>query len=96
MSATRAIRRSGDVAVVDSGDRLVLLDLAQLAKPEPIALEGTAREIWLEIPDAGIPVDAVVASLAARFEAPVRELRSDVEAFVNALVERGLLIARDA
>ena len=50
--------------------------------------------IWSMVGD-GASVDELVAGLKQEVEGAPTELRRDVEAFVSALVDRGLLVATD-
>ena len=52
--------------------------------------EGAGAEIW-SLVDGDRSVDALVAELSARFEAPEDQIRVDVVEFVTALVVSGLV-----
>jgi hypothetical protein len=83
------LRHSPDVAWVDSGDRVVLVRLADPGL-EPVVLEGTAAELWLALAEHPT-LEGLVGDVAARYEAPAEALAADVAAFVEDLRARGLL-----
>lgn len=66
-------------------DRWVLL-----APETVLTMDETAVEV-LRLIDGVRSVDAIVALLAEEFEAPVAEIRADVEALIRDLAEQGFL-----
>lgn len=82
-------RHSGRAAVVDSGDRIALLDLDHLADP-PRVLEGSAAAIWRAV-DGVRTTPMVVESVAGSYGVPPAELEADVLAFLDSLATAGLL-----
>lgn len=83
-------RHKGDVAVVDSGDRIAVLDLASLADP-PRILEGSAAAIWRAV-DGGRAAPEVVESVAESFGVETAEIEADVVTFLLSLASAGLLV----
>lgn len=81
--------RSPDVAVIDHGDRVVVLDLSRPADARPLVLEGPAAAVWHAIAEPGTAAD-IVARVAADFDLPATEVRHDVESFLSALADQGL------
>jgi hypothetical protein len=84
-------RHQGDLAVVDSGDRVVVLDLASLAVP-PQILEGSAAAIWRAV-DGERATPEVVDSVAESFGVEAAEIEHDVTTFLASLATAGLLEA---
>jgi len=83
-------RHTEDVAVVDSGDRVAVLDLASLAVP-PRILEGSAAAIWRAV-DGERTALQVVESVAKSFGAETAEIKADVVTFLASLASAGLLV----
>ena len=81
--------RSPDVAVVDHGQRVVVLDLSQPTTARPLVMEGPAASIWHALDQPGTRAD-IVARVAADFGLPATEVRHDVETFLSLLAEQGL------
>ncbi|PJJ65645.1 coenzyme PQQ synthesis protein D (PqqD) [Compostimonas suwonensis] len=89
-------RRAEHVAAVDSGDRVVVLDLADPASATPQALAGSAAAIWRAIgTDAdgtgGRDTEAIVAHVAGSYAVEPAAVRADVEAFLRELRARALV-----
>ena len=77
-------RHSPDAAWVDSGHRVMALDLGR-AGARPLSLEGVAAVIWRAL-DAPQSVDALVERLAADFDdVSPDEMRGDVASFLSEL-----------
>ncbi|WP_394550954.1 PqqD family peptide modification chaperone [Agromyces sp. MMS24-JH15] len=85
------IRPSPSLAIVDSGGRIVLLDLDRFREPEVIALEGTGRDLLLAVPAEGATVREVAMVLAESFGAALEVVEADVVAVVGELVDRGVV-----
>jgi hypothetical protein len=81
-------RRSSDVAFVDDGDRVVLLDLEAPYSPGPELLLGPAAEIWRAMD--GATSGQIVRQLMGRFAASRSEVEADTLAFLRSLELRGL------
>ena len=84
-------RRAGRVAVVESTDRVALLNLDRPAEP-PRILEGSAATIWWAV-DGERATAEVVRSVASSFGLEPAEVEADVVAFVGSLAAVGLLEA---
>lgn len=94
MDSERAmVRRSSELAVVDSGDRVAVLNLERLAQP-PAVMEGTGAAVWQAIGDGGTLAE-VTARVAATYEVPPAAIEADVAAFVESLLELGLVSVSD-
>ncbi len=85
-------RHARSLAVVESPDRVALVDLARLAEP-PRVLEGSAAVIWQAVDGERTPAE-VVRSVAASFEAEPGDIEVDVVAFLESLADAGLIEAR--
>lgn len=81
-----------DLAVVDSPERVVLLNLRRPAEPARILL-GTAAEIWRTI-DGERAQREVVERMASSYGVGPAEVLSDVVSFCVDLEHDGLLINR--
>ncbi|WP_062071327.1 PqqD family protein [Demequina sediminicola] len=81
------------LAVVRSESRAWVLNLGALhTEPSPLVLEGAALEIWDRI-DGSATVADIVEDLAHGLPSEAREQVSrDVPAFIDALVERGVVV----
>jgi hypothetical protein len=84
-------RRSADLAVVDHGDRVVVLALSQPATARPLVMEGPAAAIWHALDEPGTTAQ-VAARVAADFGFPAAEVRRDVETFLALLAARSLVL----
>jgi hypothetical protein len=85
--------RSPDVAFVDDGERVVLLDLRGPANSRPQLLTGTAAAIWRVIaePRPTAHIVGEVSSPAAGKAA--HDVERDVVAFLNALTGARLAVS---
>jgi hypothetical protein len=84
--------RSTEVAVVDHGARVVVLDLSALQTAHPLVMEGPAAAIWHALSEPRT-AQQVTAAVAADFGLPATEVEADVVAFLDTLRERGLASA---
>jgi len=84
-------RHRGEVAAVDSGDRVAVLDLTSLAVP-PRILEGPAAAIWRAV-DGERATPEVAQAVAQSFGVEAAEIEADVLAFLASLSSAGLLEA---
>ena len=82
-------RRSADIAVVEHDDRVVVLNLDDIAAA-PVVLEGTAAIIWhlLEGEDSEV---RLVGEVARAFQVHPADVRADVHAFLLQLNDLGLV-----
>lgn len=83
------LRHSSEVAWVDSGERVVVVRLDDLAA-DPVALEGSGAAIWLAL-SRPATVSEVVSDVAAYFDVERAAIAGDVAGFVADLTARGLL-----
>ena len=82
--------RATEVAVVDHGSRVVVLDLSDPRTARPLAMDGPAAAIWhaLEWPAS---TSEVVDRVAADFGLPAADVRVDVGSFIDRLASVGLV-----
>ncbi|WP_448006676.1 PqqD family protein [Agromyces bauzanensis] len=83
-------RPAPGVAVVDDDD---VVYVANLPEGPIVVLDGVAGVIWSEACDG--PRSTIAERVAAVTDAAVEDIRGDVESFVDQLVQRGLLVARE-
>lgn len=81
--------RTQDLAVVDRGDRVVLLNLDRLSSP-PVVLEGSAAEIWRLI-DGKVSETGLVAAVSEAFDVRPAAVRDDVHDYLRHLHDLGLI-----
>lgn len=75
--------------MVESLDRVALVDLRNLAAP-PVVLEASAARIWSVI-DGLLTTDDVVEAVAGSFGIATADVRDDVVAFLGTLAAAGLI-----
>jgi len=88
MSETRWCH-SPDAAHVDSGDRVVVLDLTS-HDPRPQVLEGVAAVIWRQLDQPRSEDEVVDALLDTYDDVTAEEVRRDVRAFLEQLTSARL------
>jgi hypothetical protein len=66
--------------------------LAELESGQLVSLSGVAADFWREFLGSG-EADGALDRLEARYDAPRAQLRSDAEAFLRTLLERGFVTA---
>lgn len=66
--------------------------LAELKSGQLVSLSGVAADFWKEFLRPGDP-NAALDRLEARYDAPREQLRSDADAFLRTLLERGFVTA---
>jgi hypothetical protein len=54
------------------------------------SMPGSGALVW-ELLEAGADVGGIAEELAARYDAPIDEVRADVERFVDALLAEGMI-----
>ncbi|MBX3089095.1 MAG: PqqD family protein [Cryobacterium sp.] len=86
----RLWRRGADVASVDSGARTAVLNLGNDRDSTPRILEGTAASIWRLI-DGAHDTDGLVRELANSYGVNSKQIKPDVEAFLESLASEGLI-----
>ncbi|MCS3841754.1 PqqD family protein [Microbacterium sp. AK031] len=85
---------AADAAWVQTGTRVVVIDLVHLAQ-DPIVLEGTAAIIWETIAlSDGTSLTEIISDLAEDFALDEDRIRADVEEMVRTLTARGALSVR--
>jgi hypothetical protein len=82
-------RRVDHAAFVDSGERVVVLDLDHLDLP-PYVFEGTAAEIWACL-DGDRTESEIIDDLADAHALPVEAVAGDVVDFIRRLHTLGLV-----
>ena len=80
------VRRSRGVAHRQVEDQTVII---VPRTSEVVVLNGTGSVVW-QLSDGENDLDAVVAEVAARFEAPPSEVRRDVEQLYQQLIAAGV------
>ncbi|WP_062521691.1 PqqD family protein [Demequina silvatica] len=91
---TGELSRASGIAEVLHDEYAVVLNLPRIeAQQVPHLFEGSSFEIWARI-DGTRDVDAIVDELAEAYGIDAGEIAADVEAFVVALIELGL-VSRD-
>lgn len=85
------LQRNNDLASALVDDELVLMSTAS---GKYYSMAGSARQIWelLEHPQS---LDQLLATLSQRYQVEESVCRADVEPFIAAMCERGLLLVRD-
>jgi hypothetical protein len=86
---SRTWHRAEDLAVVDRGDRIVILNLGRLTS-QPVVLEGSAAEIWRLIEDSDSET-RLVGAVARTFDVQPAHIRGDVREFLLHLNDLGLI-----
>jgi hypothetical protein len=81
---------SSEVAVVAGEGRVAMVDLAHLEAP-PMVLNDTGAQIWHAI-DGRRTTDQVVAHVAGEAGLEPDEIREHVAAFLDSLVELGVVV----
>jgi Coenzyme PQQ synthesis protein D (PqqD) len=81
--------KAEDVVWREVGEELVVLELSTSTY---LTLNGTAKHLWESLAD-GATLDGLIESLADHYRITEDQARADVEAFVAALTDRGLLLS---
>ena len=84
-------RHSADAAHVDSGDRVVALDLSA-HDPRPQVLEGVAAVIWRLLEEPRTEEELVSELLDTFPDAEPDQVRTDVDAFLEQLASASLAV----
>ena len=92
MPKPTAVRVSADVIFRELDGEAVLLDFAS---GHYFGLNAGGTRVWTLLA-AGATVDDAVTAIAAEFAAPPAEISRDVEALVDELLARGLLVGTSA
>ena len=82
--------RAPDVAFVDDGERVVLLNLRDPREGRPRLLAGPAATVWRAIERSNL-IEDVLETVAGQFGVPTDQIGIDVEAFLRALEGEGLV-----
>ncbi len=83
-------RRATGTAYVESGERVVVLDLDHLDLP-PYVFEGSAAQVFLCV-DGDRTEAEIVHDLAEAYGAPVAVVADDVRQFLDRLAGLGLVV----
>lgn len=84
-------RHSEKATHVDSGDRVVVVDLSA-AEPRPQVLEGVAAAIWRLLEEPRTEEELVSELLDTYADAEAEQVRADVDAFLEQLAGAGLAV----
>lgn len=84
-------RHSAQATHVDSGDRVVVVDLS-VQEPRPQVLEGVAAVIWRLLEEPRTEEELVSQLLDAYPDAEPGQVRADVDAFLERLAAAGLAV----
>ena len=86
-------RRSPDVAWVDSGARIVVLDLRESSSQagKPLALDESASVVWRQI-DGTQSTAQIAESVAQEFGQQPFSLRMDINQFLTQLADHGFIV----
>jgi hypothetical protein len=85
------MRLSPDVVFRDLEGEAVILDLAS---GRYFGLNAAGTRVWALL-DAGTPIDRIVGTIAAEYEADPEQVARDVNALIDELVSRGLVVRSD-
>jgi hypothetical protein len=91
---TERFRPAPHVAWVDDGERVVTLRLDAL-DTEPIALEGSAGDVWRALGE-GASLPDVVAEVAAAYDVEPEAVHPDVLSFLEEAAGSGIVTRYDA
>ena len=80
-----------DVVWREVGDDLIVLELATSSY---LMINGTGKVIWESLVEA-TSEDALVALIVDSYDIPDEQARSDVQAFLVMLQDRGLLVTAE-
>jgi Coenzyme PQQ synthesis protein D (PqqD) len=86
------VRLSPDVVFRDLEGEAVILDLAS---GRYFGLNAVGTRIWTLL-DAGTPVDRIVSTIADEYDADPEQITRDVNALIDELSSRGLIVPSDA
>ena len=92
MTSYLSARPSPDVIFRDLNGEAVLLDFGT---GRYFGLNPVGTRIWTLLAE-GSSVSAIIAILAAEFDAPPGDIAADVEALLSELTARGLVIAEQS
>lgn len=88
-ASSPAWRHSAQVASVDDGERVVLLDVARAHKSQPQLLTGPSAAVWRAI-DGIRSTHEIIAEVAPAFGSNQEDLGGDVRDFLQLLSLTGL------
>jgi len=89
MSEQKRVRRNPDIIAAEAMGEMVMLDLAAW---EYLSFNRTATWLW-ECLDEPRSLGWLVAAAEARFNGAAAAMRADLEAFLDFLLDRGLVLA---
>ena len=84
-------RHAESAAYVESGERVVVVDLDHPDRP-PYVFEGTAAQVWTCV-DGERDEARIVSDLAEAYDVPAEVVGADVRLFVDRLEGLGLIAA---
>jgi hypothetical protein len=82
-------------AHVRSRDLVTEVVIVDLSRQSYFGLDGVGREVWLGV-SVGAPVGTIVERITAAHEVDRTTVRADVHALIGLLLDRELVVARDA
>jgi Coenzyme PQQ synthesis protein D (PqqD) len=91
MAEKTLMLRADDVVWRVVGEELVVLELATSTY---LTLNGTARQLWEGLTE-GATAEDLVEMLVDRYGIPKEHAVEDVQSFLAALTDRGLLVANE-
>jgi Coenzyme PQQ synthesis protein D (PqqD) len=89
MTSTTPWRHAEEISLVEGVDRVAIVTLTRL-EDRPLVLTGTAASIWAAV-DGARDDDAVASEVAARYDVPVEQIRTDVLTFLQHLASCQLI-----
>ncbi len=93
MTTSKQWTISPDVAYVDSGERVVVVDLAHLSADGPRILLGPAAEIWRAVVDTADEAE-IVQRVTEHFDTDETQAAADIRQFLAGLAAQDLLVRR--
>jgi hypothetical protein len=89
MSSIPPWRHADEISHVQGAERVAIVTLSRLEDP-PVVLTGTAASIWAAV-DGARDDEAVACEVAARYDVPVEEIRTEVLTFLQHLASCQLI-----
>ena len=88
ITGSTVVTMAADVLARRADDETVLL---QLETELYFGLNGVGSRVW-ELVQGEPTFDAIVAALAAEYDAPIQVLEADLTELLSSMVERGLVV----
>ncbi|HQT26064.1 MAG TPA: PqqD family peptide modification chaperone [Burkholderiales bacterium] len=87
MAETETFRRSGDILGAAVGEELLMMSIE---RGSYFSLNSVGARIW-ELLEHPVSIEELVIRLTEEYDVPIDTCRTEVEAFLSALRERGML-----